>query len=432
MTNPWDVIVVGGGLAGLTTGVICARAGRRVLLLEQATHPGGRARTFASDEFQFNLGAHALYSGGAAKEALDKLGISYPGHQVGYTGSFIFYENRLFAAPKDLISALRAGFLTLKAKGELIRFLARLPKQHSKPLARWTVNEWLAEAVNDPQLREFLHAMIRVSTYTNAPDLQSAENALSQLQIANAKGVMYLDGGWQSLVDALQRAAIEAGVCISTSAHVLRIEHDQQARGVVLANGDFIPARALIVAIDLNRAAALLPQSSVLQNFAQSAVPVRAACLDIGLRSLPFPERTFALGMDRPLYYSVHSRWAKLSPAGTAVIHVAKYLAPGEDCDVAELESFLEAVQPGWRNHAAADRFLPQMIVNSAIVTAAQKGYAGRPRVDSTGIANVYLAGDYVGPDGYLADASFASAYEAAHQALSDLLTARRSALAYA
>ena len=37
----WDIIVIGGGLAGLTSAAYLAMAGKSVLLLEQQDRPGG-------------------------------------------------------------------------------------------------------------------------------------------------------------------------------------------------------------------------------------------------------------------------------------------------------------------------------------------------------------------------------------------------------
>ena len=43
---PEDVLIIGGGLAGLAAGVVLAGAGRRVRLIEQKPYLGGRARSF--------------------------------------------------------------------------------------------------------------------------------------------------------------------------------------------------------------------------------------------------------------------------------------------------------------------------------------------------------------------------------------------------
>src|SRR5262249_40306710 len=147
-------------------------------------------------------------------------------------------------------------------------------------------------------------------------------------------------------------------------------------------------------------------------------IPVKAACLDVGLTRLPRPHARFALGIDRPLYFSVHSAVAKLGPEGGAVIHVAQYLPAGlaadPKTDEQELAGVLDIMQPGWREVVAERRFLPQMIVSHLLVTAAGGGTAGRPGPAVPGMPNVYVAGDWVGPEGLLADASLASAKRAA------------------
>jgi phytoene dehydrogenase-like protein len=48
------------------------------------------------------------------------------------------------------------------------------------------------------------------------------------------------------------------------------------------------------------------------------------------------------------------------------------------------------------------------------LVTAAG-GTAGRPGPAVSSVANLYVVGDWVGPEGLLADASLASAKQAAH-----------------
>src|SRR6476646_4034092 len=65
-----DVVIVGGGLAGLSAAAYLARGGAAVTLFEKAAHLGGRAATQVYDGYYFNRGVHALYCGGATSEVL--------------------------------------------------------------------------------------------------------------------------------------------------------------------------------------------------------------------------------------------------------------------------------------------------------------------------------------------------------------------------
>ena len=75
-----DVIIIGGGLAGLTTVALLARTGKTVTLFEHSSREiGGRARTAEIEDFYFNQGPHALYLTDATDSILKEIGITYTG-----------------------------------------------------------------------------------------------------------------------------------------------------------------------------------------------------------------------------------------------------------------------------------------------------------------------------------------------------------------
>ena len=71
----YDTIVVGGGIAGLTSAAYLARQGQRVLLLEKNRECGGLVNSFRRDGFHFDAGVRALEDAGVIFPMLEDLGI---------------------------------------------------------------------------------------------------------------------------------------------------------------------------------------------------------------------------------------------------------------------------------------------------------------------------------------------------------------------
>ncbi len=66
----YDVIVVGGGIAGCTAAALLAQNGKKVLVLEKGDRFGGRALTYEYEGFKLNLGAHLLEDPGSGLGAI--------------------------------------------------------------------------------------------------------------------------------------------------------------------------------------------------------------------------------------------------------------------------------------------------------------------------------------------------------------------------
>jgi len=422
--NEAHVFVVGGGLAGLTASICAARTGAQVTLLEQSGHLGGRARTDCKDGFYTNLGPHALYRGGPGMRILKELGVHPTGGMPKTSGQYAVKRGAKHTFPIGMFSMLTTGLFDLAAKLEAARLLASFAKIDASRAAGLTLREWVEQAISHPDVREFMLAVFRLSTYTNAPDLMSAGAAIQQLKTAVQASVLYIDEGWQTLVDALTQKAREAGVDIRVGAKVDSIERDGRGcvSGICLDSGGSHKTSTVIVAATPRAALDLVEggDSSSLKRWAEGAVPGRAACLDVALATLPRPKAMFALGVDAPLYLSVHSASARLAPDGEAMIHLGKYLAPsvsGSDSAESELEGLMDLIQPGWRTEVVFKRFLPELTVYNAIPLASRGGFEGRPGPEVAEVPGLFVAGDWVGPEGLLADATVASAKLAAELA---------------
>ncbi|MCW1310099.1 MAG: NAD(P)-binding protein, partial [Candidatus Parvarchaeota archaeon] len=72
----YDVIVVGGGIAGLTASAYTSRSGLRTLLIEKNEEVGGLVSTIEKDGFYFDAGVRALVDAGIIRPMLKDLNIN--------------------------------------------------------------------------------------------------------------------------------------------------------------------------------------------------------------------------------------------------------------------------------------------------------------------------------------------------------------------
>jgi phytoene dehydrogenase-like protein len=415
--STFDVGVVGGGLGGLAVAATVAKTGSSVCVFERASAPGGRAVTHVEGGYRFNLGAHALYRGGAAERVLGALGAKIRGNPPPLAGALAVVGDADHGLPTGALSLALTGMLPARAKLEAARWLARLQTLGVEPLAGVSVRAWLEASVKDPALRTLLAALFRLTSFTNAPDLASAGSSVAQLAYSSRQGVVYVDGGWQTLVDPVLTVVWEAGAMVRTGAMVTAAEHGPGGWTIRGSDGPATSCRTLVLATSPGVARCIV-RSEALDAWAASTVPAKVACLDVGLERLPRPETRLAIGIDRPLYYSVHSASATVAPDGCALVTTMKYLPAGEPPDagrdLAELEAWLDHLQPGWQRRVVVRRHLPSMVASAAIARADQGGVGGRPGPRVPDAPDLFVVGDWVGHEGMLLDATLASADAAA------------------
>lgn len=424
-----DVAIIGGGLAGLSAATYLARAGMAVTLFEKSASLGGRAATQMHEGYAFNRGVHAFYSGSVGTRVLRELGVSY--RYQNPRGVQLYEKGRFSLAPVSASTILRTDFLSVTEKVEFVSLFTKIARTKPASVAGRSTREWLDREVRNPCLHQVLTAFARTLTYCANLDLMSAEVFLQRVVLSD---IRYIDGGWQSLVESLRTRAVEAGAHLITGARASELlQHGEHVEGLRLADGRNVAARAVVLATPAAEALKLLDgeRYAPLRQSISATVPVRVACLDVALSRLPAPEHAIAFDLEQPRFLTTQSLFARVAPAGGALVHTFKQLdptRPGDpQQDERDLEAWLDQVQPGWRAVLVKRISLPRIEAISLLPAAHSGGLAGRPGVQIPGVNNLYLAGDWIGNAGYLADASLASAREAAHLLIQHGLSAQRS-----
>src|SRR5260370_25351462 len=207
LTLAKNVVIVGGGIAGLAASVYLARGGRTVTLFEKRRYLGGRAVTHLRHGYRFNLGPHAFYRGGEGSKVLGELGIAVRGGIARGAGIALYGQER-HTFPRNFFSLLTTGLLKAGEKLEASKLLWRIRRLKKSPqLAEISASEWLDANVTRARVRETLAAVIPLAAFRGELEKLEGGAALNQVRLA-MRGVIYIDEGWQKLVHPLPSSPV--------------------------------------------------------------------------------------------------------------------------------------------------------------------------------------------------------------------------------
>jgi hypothetical protein len=263
---------------------------------------------------------------GALRLAIDQLGVTCQGAPAPADGGKLLWGEAVHPMPSTAFSLMTAAPLSSLDRIELAFVLGQIAQCRLDGRARS-----FSQVVGRyrPKVRKIVEGLARLSTYPNSPDQLDGRATLAQIRLSFSN-VIYVDRGWGTIVNGLSEIAENHVAELLTGAPVATLNQDHGEWRAQLLEGPLVAARSVILTTDPSSCARLVPAVWELGAAAGQATPVNAVCLDLALFSLPNPQNGFALSIDEPIYFSLHSKTAKLAPDGGALLHLAWYLAPSK------------------------------------------------------------------------------------------------------
>ncbi|SEG86756.1 phytoene desaturase [Saccharopolyspora kobensis] len=275
------VLVLGAGLAGLTTALHLAGAGRQVTVVERAPLPGGRAGLHRLEGYRIDTGPTVLTMPELVDEALHAVGSSlaerldlvplHPAYQARFAdgsvldvhtdGEAMEQEVRRFAGPAEAAGYRRLrGWLTEVYRAEMHRFIDAnfdSPLDLVSPeLARLTALGGFGRL--GPAVGRFLgdERLRRVFSFQALYAGLDPRRALALYAVISymdtVNGVWFPRGGMHAVPRALADAATEAGVAFRYDTEVTDLERrGDRIVAARTAAGERISADAFVLTPDL-------------------------------------------------------------------------------------------------------------------------------------------------------------------------------------
>ena len=251
-------VVIGGGVAGMTSAYRLMQQGHEVELYEASPFLGGLVRTFEVGGNKLEAYYHHIFTTDTTIISLIKemgLGdrLDWIDSKVGWYDSGKIYN---FVTPFDL---LRFAPVSLPDRIRLGVMALRLRRRDDwAEFETVTAKDWIEKNVSKGAFRGMWGPMLK-GKFGDAYDKVAMAWLWSKihLRFASREGgagqkeqLGYLQGSFAGYIEEMERRMREGGVRIHTGAQVERITAEQnRATGIVLADGTHVAADAVIAAV---------------------------------------------------------------------------------------------------------------------------------------------------------------------------------------
>ncbi|WP_240511951.1 phytoene desaturase family protein [Paludifilum halophilum] len=422
-----NVVVVGGGLAGLSSAARLAKKGFRVQLIEKAPKLGGRAITIPLKGFNFNFGAHAIYGRdhSVLRRYENELGLSV--EWKDFSPKKAFYDLGSFTTPMP--STLERLFRTkildaenkLRFGYEIIKTLTSLERGEEGV----RIGDYLKKEPD--QVRDLFLTLASSNFFSNEPEEIPSPLFFQYYKrlFSTHTPVSYIGGGWQSVVNRFEKMIKENGGEIINKEKIRKVEMDERRVSAVYGKESVYTADRFIFCIPPKALVSLFadtPYHHLFEEYNRYS-PNQVVVYDVGLKErIPSPYTYIYHKGERIFITDISYYDTTCTPEGGQLMQAIAYMNEEEmEQDrgkekIATIESVYDKHYPGWRDLLVAKRISKKATVQEIKCVEDQRLMP----VQFYSLDHAYFAGDWCQGEGQLSELSFSSAYEVSRRILDD------------
>ncbi|MDD2318952.1 MAG: FAD-dependent oxidoreductase [Geobacteraceae bacterium] len=236
-----EIIIVGGGISGLSLAHYCVKAGLQPLVMDKDDRMGGTFNTCRRDSFWFELGAHTCYNSyGNLVDLLRETGSLDQITKPGSAGYKLFTEN---------------GIKSITSQLSIPEMIVSLPRMFATKMAGETVESYYSKVFGKRNFRSAIGPMFNAVICQKSNDFPADMLFKKRLRRKEVIRKFSLQGGLQSITDAI---AADPAIETVAGMEVQEIEFAANVFTLTTTDGSCYEAKYLALATPSASAANLL------------------------------------------------------------------------------------------------------------------------------------------------------------------------------
>ena len=251
-----QVVIIGAGVSGLSTGALLSNEGVSVKIFEKSSKVGGRTTSMVYKNHILDNGFHIMpfYKTSAVYQVLEKIGITSRLKLALVSDISFFNEKKFFKYPKGIADILKLSIIPFSSRIKLLRILMPMAFSSMKK-AEELDEKSLTEITKrlDKNTKSFFDAVCMLAFADTPEHVSLGEFVRTMIRANPFKGgtseFAYPDeGGYDKICEKLSEFIVEKNNQVKLNSSIKKIViNNNKVEGVINNQGEFIKADSVVV-----------------------------------------------------------------------------------------------------------------------------------------------------------------------------------------